>query len=124
MRQKIWLRGSDRRAEGGAPAAVSEAPALPDPDRLVHEPLRLRILGTLAAVRSLSFQELKKLVAATDGNLSVHARKLEDAGYLTAEKTFSGRVPRTDFRITSRGRRAFEGYLEHMEALIRTIRAR
>jgi DNA-binding transcriptional ArsR family regulator len=98
--------------------------ALPAPDRLVHEPVRLRILSALAAVRSASFQELKALVDTTDGNLSVHARKLEEAGYITSEKSFRGRLPRTDFSLTAAGRRAFEGYLDQMETLVRTLRKR
>jgi DNA-binding transcriptional ArsR family regulator len=91
-------------------------------DRLVHERLRLEILRALAANESLSFSEMKKLLDATDGNLSVHARKLEDAGYIACAKSFQGRVPRTDYRLTAAGRRALDRYLDHMEALIREMR--
>jgi DNA-binding transcriptional ArsR family regulator len=91
-------------------------------DRLIHERLRLGILSALAAQKSLTFSELKTLLETTDGNLSVHARKLEDAGYVTCEKGFEGRVPRSEYRITAAGRRALEKYLEHMEALIRVAR--
>ena len=102
------------------PSAVpSDAPKL---DRLIHERLRLGILSALAVNPSLTFNELKKLLDTTDGNLSVHARKLEDAGYIACTKSFEGRVPRTDYRMTAAGRRALERYLDHMEALIETMR--
>ena len=91
-------------------------------DRLIHERMRLAIVSALAVNDSLTFNELKGLLETTDGNLSVHARKLEDAGYLQCTKSFDGRVPRTEFRLTPDGRRALERYLEHMEALIRTTR--
>jgi DNA-binding MarR family transcriptional regulator len=100
---------------------VAEAPKL---DRLIHERLRLGILSALAVNESLTFAELKKLLDTTDGNLSVHARKLEEAGYLSCQKGFEGRVPRTDFRLTASGRRALERYLDHMEALIQAMRER
>jgi DNA-binding transcriptional ArsR family regulator len=100
-------------------AAVAETPKL---DRLIHDRLRLGILSALAVNESLSFNELKKLLDTTDGNLSVHARKLEDAGYTTCAKSFDGRVPHTDYRITAAGRRSLERYLDHMEALIRAMR--
>ena len=93
-------------------------------DRLIHERLRLGILSALAVNDSLSFNDLKKLMRTTDGNLSVHARKLEEAGYVACAKSFEGRVPRTQYSITSTGRRAFERYLNHMEALIRASRER
>src|SRR3954447_17405653 len=98
---------------------VAEAPKL---DRLVHERLRLGILRALSVNESLTFNELKKLLDTTDGNLSVHARKLEEAGYLSCQKGFEGRVPRTDYRLTAAGRRALDRYLDHMEALIQTMR--
>ena len=91
-------------------------------DRLIHERLRLGIVSALAVNGSLTFNELKGLMKTTDGNLSVHARKLEDAGYVTCTKSFEGRVPRTEYRITTTGRRALERYLDHMEALIRATR--
>ena len=96
----------------------------PDLDRLIHERMRLGIVSALAGADSLTFNELKALLATTDGNLSVHARKLEDAGYVACTKTFEGRVPRTDYRLTAAGRRALERYLDHMEALIRATRER
>lgn len=91
-------------------------------DRLIHERVRLGILSALAVNDCLSFNELKAMLRVTDGNLSVHARKLEEAGYLECRKSFNGRVPRTDYRLTSLGRRAFERYLDHMEALIDAVR--
>ena len=93
-------------------------------DRLIHERLRLGILSALAVNESLTFNDLKKLMQTTDGNLSVHARKLEEASYIACTKTFEGRVPRTDYAITPLGRRALERYLDHMEALIRATRER
>ena len=91
-------------------------------DRLIHERTRLAIISALAVNSSLAFNELKQLVRATDGNLSVHARKLEEAGYLTCTKSFAGRLPKTEYRISAAGRRALEKYLNHMEALIQATR--
>ena len=91
-------------------------------DRLIHERLRLGILSALAVNESLSFNDLKKLMQTTDGNLSVHARKLEEAGYIACAKSFEGRMPKTEYTITAAGRRALERYLDHMEALIKTTR--
>ena len=91
-------------------------------DRLIHERLRLGIVSALAVNERLTFNDLKRLLQTTDGNLSVHARKLEDAQYITCDKTFEGRVPRTEYRLTAAGRRAFEKYLSHMEALIKAVR--
>lgn len=93
-------------------------------DRLIHERMRLGILSALAVNESLSFNDLKKLMKTTDGNLSVHARKLEEAEYVTCTKSFEGRVPKTEYAITPTGRRALERYLDHMEALIRATRDR
>lgn len=93
-------------------------------DRLIHERLRLGILSALAVNESLSFNDLKKLMATTDGNLSVHARKLEEASYITCTKSFEGRMPKTEYTITPVGRRALERYLDHMEALIKSTRER
>lgn len=93
-------------------------------DRLIHERLRLGIVSALAVNESLTFNELKHLMRTTDGNLSVHARKLEDAAYVTCTKMFEGRVPRTEYRLAAAGRRALERYLNHMEALIRATRER
>jgi DNA-binding HxlR family transcriptional regulator len=91
-------------------------------DRLVHERLRLGILSALTVNESLTFNELKKLLDTSDGNLSVHARKLEEASYVACTKSFEGRVPRTDYRLTAAGRRALDRYLDHMEALIQVMR--
>ena len=91
-------------------------------DRLIHERLRLGIVSALAVNDQLTFNDLKRLLQTTDGNLSVHARKLEDAHYVTCDKTFDGRIPRTEYRLTAAGRRAFEKYLAHMEAIIRAVR--
>src|SRR5471030_1340643 len=99
--------------------AVGEAPKL---DRLVHERLRLGILSALAVNDSLTFNELKGLLDTTDGNLSVHARKLEEAGYVACTKSFEGRMPKSEYRLTANGKRAFDRYLNHMEALIRATR--
>lgn len=93
-------------------------------DRLIHERTRLAIVSALAVNASLSFTELKSLLKTTDGNLSVHARKLEQAEYVSCEKFFEGRVPRTQYRLTAHGRRALEAYLDYMEALIRATRER
>lgn len=122
----MTLRTKSRQARGeeGASRAASLRRAAPAPefDRLVHERMRLGILSSLAVNERLSFNELKGLLATTDGNLSVHARKLEEGGYVACRKHFAGRVPRTDYRITAAGRRALEEYLAEMEQLIRTTR--
>lgn len=93
-------------------------------DRLIHERIRLGILSALAVNEAMSFNDLKKLLGTTDGNLSVHARKLEEANYIACTKSFEGRVPKTEYAITAAGRRALERYLDHMEALIRATRER
>jgi DNA-binding transcriptional ArsR family regulator len=108
-----------RGAKGGA---VAHGPL--ELDRLIHERVRLAIVSALAVNDSLTFNELKRLLETTDGNLSVHARKLEEAGYVVCTKSFEGRVPRTEYRLSGPGRRALERYLEHMEALIRSTRDR
>jgi DNA-binding MarR family transcriptional regulator len=105
------------------------APAHPETpatnlDRLIHERTRLAIVSALAVNDSLTFSELKQLLGASDGNLSVHARKLEDAGYVACTKSFANRLPKTEYRLTVAGRRALEKYLDHMEALIRATRDR
>src|SRR5262245_25763042 len=92
-------------------------------DRVIHERLRLGIISALAVTDQLTFNDLKKLLHTTDGNLSVHARKLEDAEYIVCEKTFDGRVPRTEYRLTAAGRRAFDKYLAHMEAIIKAAKS-
>jgi Bacterial regulatory protein, arsR family. len=94
----------------------------PDLDRLIHERIRLGIVSALAVNRALTFNELKALLKTTDGNLSVHARKLEEANYIVCTKSFDGRLPKTEYRLAAAGRRALEKYLNHMEALIRATR--
>jgi DNA-binding HxlR family transcriptional regulator len=94
----------------------------PDLDRLIHERIRLGIVSALAVNRSLTFNELKALLKTTDGNLSVHARKLEEASYIVCSKSFDGRLPKTEYRLAGAGRKALERYLNHMEALIRATR--
>jgi DNA-binding HxlR family transcriptional regulator len=107
-------------AVASGPVAVEvSAPKL---DRLIHERLRLGILSALAVNDTLTFNDLKKLTGATDGNLSVHARKLEESGYVACTKTFDGRVPRTEYRLSASGRGALERYLDHMEAIIHAMR--
>lgn len=96
----------------------------PDADRLIHERVRLAIVSALAVHDKLTFNELKALLETTDGNLSVHARKLEEAELVSCEKSFNGRMPLTEYRLTTLGRRTLERYLEHMEALIRVVRER
>jgi DNA-binding HxlR family transcriptional regulator len=117
------LKHEDGGDEG---AEVSVAgPALQtalDLDRLIHERMRLGIVSALAVNDQLSFNDLKKLLKTTDGNLSVHARKLEEAGYIACEKYFEGRTPKTEYRLTPPGRRALEHYLDHMEAIIHATR--
>ncbi len=93
-------------------------------DKLIHEQLRLGIVSALAVNEKLTFIELKEMLEATDGNLSVHARKLESAGYVSCKKTFRNRKPRTEYRLTAKGRRALARYLDHMEALIRAARGK
>lgn len=106
------------------PAANWPGKTLPNLDRLIHERMRLGIVSALAANESLTFNDVKRLLGTTDGNISVHARKLEEAGYISCKKSFDGRIPRTEYRLTAQGRRALERYLNHMEALIRTMRER
>jgi DNA-binding HxlR family transcriptional regulator len=110
---------SGKRAVSRARSVEASASNL---DRLIHERTRLAIISALAVNSSLAFNELKQLVRATDGNLSVHARKLEEAGYLTCTKSFAGRLPKTEYRLSAAGRRALEKYLNHMEALIQATR--
>ncbi|HEV2735946.1 MAG TPA: transcriptional regulator [Longimicrobiaceae bacterium] len=113
--------GEDFGLRSVAGGAAESAPEL---DRLIHERIRLAIVSALAVNEKLSFNALKDMLSATDGNLSVHARKLEEAGYVACTKSFEGRVPRTEYRLTPEGRRALELYLDHMEALIQAVRDR
>lgn len=96
----------------------------PELDNLIHEKVRLGIVSALAVNETLSFRELRELMRTTDGNISVHARRLEEASYIECTKSFEGRIPRTSYRLTAEGRRALERYLDHMEALIRAARVR
>ena len=115
---------STSRARLSRLAGASVDGGLPDLDRVIHERLRLGIVSALAVSEWLSFNELKALMKTTDGNLSVHARRLEEAQYVVCQKRFEGRVPNTRYRLTPAGRRALERYLEHMEAIIRSTRGR
>lgn len=127
MAKQSALKRSATRRHAAAPremrrsAAKATAPSI---DRLIHERLRLGIVSALAANESLTFNDLKSLVNSTDGNLSVHARKLEEAGYITCTKSFEGRLPKTEYKLTTAGRRALESYLNHMETLIQQMRNR
>ena len=116
--------GALRSMDGGTLSAAGEAEGALALDRLIHERMRLGIVSALAVNDTLTFNDLKRLMHTTDGNLSVHARKLEDAAYVTCTKSFEGRVPKTEYRLTAAGRRALERYLDHMEALIRATRER
>jgi len=111
------LGGRSRRLGRGA---VESAPDL---DRLIHERIRLGIVSALAVDEVLGFTDLKRLLKTTDGNLSVHARKLEEAGYVRCDKFFAGRTPKTEYRLTAAGRRALERYVDHMESILRATRA-
>jgi DNA-binding HxlR family transcriptional regulator len=118
-------KDSDALASSPSSARSSTREAVAtDLDRLIHERIRLGIVSALAVNRSLTFNELKALLKTTDGNLSVHARKLEEADYITCTKSFDGRLPKTEYRLAAAGRRALERYLNHMEALIRATRER
>ena len=128
-RQSALKQAAQKKREAAAPGlqdvrggkARHPAPAL---DRLIHERMRLGIVSALAANESLTFNDLKSLMNTTDGNLSVHARKLEDGGYITCTKTFEGRLPKTEYKLTAAGKRAIENYLSHMETLIQQMRNR
>ena len=117
----------ERASREGAPSAVrgpASQPVAPSLDRLIHERIRLGIVSALAVNRALTFNELKALLKTTDGNLSVHARKLEEADYIICKKSFDGRLPKTEYRLAPAGKQALERYLDHMEALIRATRER
>lgn len=115
-------RAVDHRAPERKLEVASGRTAPLDLDRIIHERVRLAIVSALAVNEALTFNELKDLLGATDGNLSVHARKLEDAGYVACHKGYLGRVPRTEFKLTAKGRQALERYLAHMEGLIKSTR--
>jgi DNA-binding HxlR family transcriptional regulator len=117
-------KAGHRRGRGrGTPGPRRPVERLSSLDRLIHERVRLAIVSALAVNKKLSFSDLKKMLGTSDGNLSVHARKLEEAGYLRCAKSFEGRVPRTEYQLTGQGREALERYLAHMEALIRATRS-
>lgn len=121
---KLAEKGKDNGNEGlrdVSLAAAAEAVSN-DLDKIIHERVRLGIVSALAANDKLSFNELKRILNASDGNISAHARKLEDAGYIVCEKSFSGRTPLTEYTITDDGRAALQRYLDHMEALISAVR--
>jgi len=122
--RKSEAHADGRGARRPAPPSrtVAAKPGVPELDRVIHERVRLAIVSALAVNDAMTFGDLKALLSATDGNLSVHARKLEDAGYVLCTKGFDGRVPRTEYRLSATGRKALEKYLSHMEALIRATR--
>jgi DNA-binding HxlR family transcriptional regulator len=111
-----------REAERGLQEVGGAKHLAPGLDRLIHERMRLGIVSALAANESLTFNDLKSLMNTTDGNLSVHARKLEDGGYIACTKSFEGRLPKTEYKLTAGGRRALESYLSHMETIIKQMR--
>ena len=114
------------QGESGGPTALRVEKAAEtvsnELDKVIHERMRLGIVSALAANDKLSFTELKRLLETTDGNISVHARKLEDAGYIVCNKSFNGRMPLTEYKLTEAGRAALTRYLDHMEALIRAMK--
>jgi DNA-binding HxlR family transcriptional regulator len=122
-------QGVGRKPQARTPAGRAKGerrlgPLVPEFDSVIHERVRLGIVSALAVNESMNFTDLKRLLKTTDGNLSVHARKLEDAGYLACSKFFEGRMPRTEYRLTGSGRQAFERYLRDMESMIRAARER
>lgn len=117
-----WPSDERTRPELQSQSGGARDGAPPDLDRLIHERMRLGIVSALAVNDTLSFNELKAMLQATDGNLSVHARKLEEAGYIECRKSFNGRVPRTEYRLTALGHHELARYLDHMEALIESVR--
>jgi DNA-binding HxlR family transcriptional regulator len=122
----VGRTASSRQSADGSRPAARTAPSAKrstlDLDRVIHERLRLGIVSALAVNERLTFNDLKRLLQTTDGNLSVHARKLEDAQYIACDKTFDGRMPRTEYRLTAAGRRALEKYIAHMDAIIKAVR--
>lgn len=126
MKNTALKKQSEKEETKPSPLKVEKAAesVSNDLDKLIHERMRLGIISALAANESLSFSELKKLLQTTDGNISVHARKLEDAGYIECTKTFKDRMPLTEFRITKSGKAALEKYIGHMEALIKAMKGK
>ncbi len=126
-RQSALKHSSQKKRETAAASVQDEGAPKANPsalDRLIHERMRLGIVSALAANESLTFNDLKNLMDTTDGNLSVHARKLEDGGYIACTKSFEGRLPKTEYKLTAAGKRALESYLSHMESLIQQMRNR
>jgi DNA-binding HxlR family transcriptional regulator len=121
--QERYQRAREREAALRPVPSQSHEAVPANLDRLIHERVRLGIVSALAVNRSLTFNELKAMLKTTDGNLSVHARKLEEAQYIACDKSFDGRVPRTEYRLTAAGRRALEEYLLHMEAIIKAAKS-
>jgi len=121
-RSRAFRDVREEKTKRNVPATRHAETSAVNLDRLVHERTRLAIVSALAVNQSLTFNELKELLHATDGNLSVHARKLEDAGYISCTKSFAGRMPKSEYRLLAAGRRALEKYLNHMEALIQATR--
>jgi DNA-binding MarR family transcriptional regulator len=117
-------KAARKPTEDAAPRRQPVETKIPDFDRLIHEKTRLAIVSALAVNPTLSFNELKSILETTDGNVSVHTRKLEEANYLVCRKSFEGRIPRTEYSLTAAGRRALERYLSHMEALIKATRGK
>jgi DNA-binding transcriptional ArsR family regulator len=124
MAAKSNAASKPRQRKAATLAVIEAAGNTPKLDRLIHDRLRLGILSALSVNPSLTFGDLKKLLDASDGNLSVHARKLEEAGYIECAKSFEGRMPRTEYRLSVSGRKALDRYLDHMEALIQAMRER
>jgi len=123
MAARLKLHGTNSAKSGPrSSSGARHADELPDLDRLIHERIRLGIVSALAINDSLSFNDLRRLLKTTDGNLSVHARKLEEAAYVTCHKFFEGRIPHSEYRLTPAGRRALEQYIQQMEELIRRTR--
>ena len=125
MARQSALKHSGQKKSATSLREVADVKAkhlAPGLDRLIHERMRLGIVSALAANESLTFNDLKSLMNTTDGNLSVHARKLEDGGYIACTKSFEGRLPKTEYKLTVAGRRALESYLSHMETLIHQTR--
>lgn len=115
-------KAARKPAEAPAPRRQPVETKVPDFDRLIHERTRLAIVSALAVNPTITFNEMKAILETTDGNVSVHTRKLEEAGYVSCKKSFEGRMPKTEYALTAAGRRALEKYLGHMEALIRATR--
>ena len=124
MAKNLALKNNDESIGHGLRVEKAAENVSNDLDKVIHELMRLGIISALAANAKLSFTELKTLLNTTDGNISVHARKLEDAGYVTLEKSFKGRMPLTEYKITKAGREALTRYLDHMEALIKAMKGR